>query len=88
MYYLYLILCKNNSIYTGITNNIKERIKRHKVKTGGWHTGLYPATKLLRVEKFQSKQEALKREKQIKGWRKEKKINLIKFGKPTVGERQ
>ncbi len=85
MYYLYLILCK---IYTGVTNDIEKRFKRHKVGTGGWHTKLYPAIKILRIEKFQTKQESLKREKQIKGWRKEKKINLIKFGKPIVKEQQ
>jgi predicted GIY-YIG superfamily endonuclease len=39
---------------------------------------------LLRIEEFKDKQEALKREKQIKGWRREKKLNLIKFGKPVL----
>ena len=82
MYYLYLVLCKNNSIYAGVTDNIQKRFKRHKSGTGGWHTHLYPAIELLRAERFETKQEALKRERQIKGWRREKKINLIKFGKP------
>ena len=84
MHYLYLILCKNGSIYTGVTNNIKRRFSEHKTKSGGWHTKLYPAVELLYTEKFKTKQEALKREKQIKGWRREKKINLIKFGKPII----
>ena len=84
MYYLYLILCENNSIYTGVTDNPKRRLVEHKTKSGGWHTKLYPAVKLLRIEKFNTKEEALKREKQIKGWRREKKLNLIKFGKPII----
>ena len=84
MHYLYLVLCKNNSIYTGVTNDINVRSKRHRAGTGGWHTHLYPAIELLRVEKFETKQEALKRERQVKGWRREKKLNLIKFGKPVV----
>ena len=84
MHYLYLVLCKNNSIYAGVTDNIQKRFKRHKSGTGGWHTYLYPAIELLRVERFETKQEALKRERQIKGWRREKKINLIKFGKPIL----
>jgi len=75
---------KDNSIYTGVTNNPKRRFIEHKTKSGGWHTRLYPAIKLLRIEEFASKKEALKREKQIKGWRREKKINLIKFGKPII----
>lgn len=84
MYFTYLILCRDNSIYTGITNNPERRFIEHKTKSGGWHTKLYPAIKLLRIEEFENKQEALKREKQIKGWRREKKINLIKFGKPIL----
>ncbi len=84
MYYVYLILCKDNSIYTGITDNIEKRFKRHSAGTGGWHTKLYPAIKLLRTEEFQTKTDALKREKQIKGWRHEKKLNLIRIGKPNI----
>lgn len=84
MYYLYLILCENNSIYTGVTNNLERRLTEHKTKSGGWHTKLHKATEILYTEKFPTKIEALKREKQIKGWRREKKLNLIKFGKPTL----
>jgi putative endonuclease len=76
------VLCRNNSIYTGVTDNVDFRFKRHKSRTGGWHTRLYPVIELLRIEKFSTKQEALKRERQIKGWRREKKLNLIKFGSP------
>jgi putative endonuclease len=84
MHYLYLILCKNESIYTGVTDNLERRFTEHKTKSGGWHTKLYPAIKVLRTEEFETKIEALKREKQIKGWRREKKLNLIKFGKPIL----
>ncbi len=84
MYYLYLILCEDNSIYTGVTKNINRRFTEHKTRSGGWHTKLHPAIKLLRTEKFGTKEEALNREKQIKGRRRKKKINLIKFGKPIV----
>jgi putative endonuclease len=82
MYYVYLILCNDNSIYTGATNNIQTRFKRHSSGTGGWHTKLHKGIKLLRTENYQTQQEALKREKQIKSWRREKKINLIKCGNP------
>jgi putative endonuclease len=44
----------------------------------------YTAIKLLYTEQYPTKHEALKREKQIKGWRREKKLNLIKFGKPVI----
>jgi len=84
MYFVYLILCKDNNIYTGITNNPERRFIEHKTKSGGWHTKLHKAIKILYTEKFTNKEEALKREKQIKGWRREKKLNLIKFRKPVI----
>jgi len=84
MYYLYLILCENGSIYTGVTGNVRRRFNEHSTKSGGWHTKLHPAVSILRTEEFKTKSEALKREKQIKGWRREKKLNLIKFGKPII----
>ena len=84
MYFVYLILCEDDSIYTDITHSIERRMKEHQTKSGGWHTKLYPAIRILRTEEYQEKTEALKREKQIKGWRREKKLNLIKFGKPII----
>jgi putative endonuclease len=79
MWNVYLVLCKNNSIYTGVTNTIDSRFKRHKSGTGGWHTHLYTAIELLRIEQFQTKREALRRERQIKGWRREKKAKPDKI---------
>jgi putative endonuclease len=68
-----LILCKNESIYIGVTNNIERRFAEHKTRSGGWHTKLYPAIKVLYKESYITEEEALKRERQIKGWRREKK---------------
>lgn len=84
MYFIYLVLCNEGSIYTGVTNNPERRFLEHQTKRGGRHTKLHKAIKLLHTEQFPTKREALKREKQIKGWRREKKLNLIKFGKPVL----
>jgi len=84
MYYVYLIQCEDGSFYTGITTNVERRFKEHQTKNGGWHTKLHKAIKLLYTEQYPTKHKALKREKQIKGWRREKKLNLIKFGKPVI----
>ncbi|MCK4909494.1 MAG: GIY-YIG nuclease family protein [Planctomycetes bacterium] len=56
---------KKDVLYTGITTDVKHRMKQHKAK-------------LLCVESYDSKNEAAKREKQIKGWARKKKIELIK----------
>ncbi len=77
MYYVYLILCENKSIYTGVTNNIDRRLLEHQTKSGGWHTKLHKAIKVLYTEGYPSREEALKREKQLKGWTRAKKEALI-----------
>lgn len=82
MWYTYLLLCKDNSIYTGITDDLEKRFKNHKEGRGGRYTRSHKVIELLHYEKFDTKSEALKREAQIKGWRKEKKLNLVKFGHP------
>ncbi len=81
MWYVYLILCKDNSIYTGITNNLAERLSRHKNGKGGRYTRSHGVTKLLRSEQFKTKGKALKREAQIKGLPREQKLNLTRLRK-------
>ncbi|MDP3013327.1 MAG: GIY-YIG nuclease family protein [Candidatus Subteraquimicrobiales bacterium] len=84
MYFVYLIQCEDKSIYTGITSDLERRFNQHKRKKGGAYTQSHTVEKILYTEKFKTKSEALKRESEIKGWRREKKLNLIKFGKPVI----
>ena len=70
-------MCDDKSIYTGVTNNLDRRFIEHKTKSGGYHTKLHKATKILYKESYKTKQEALKRERQIKGWCREKKLSLV-----------
>lgn len=83
MWYVYLIRCDNESIYTGVTQNLERRFREHRTSQGAKHTRENKAIELSRSEVHSSQEEALKRERQIKGWRKEKKLNLIKFGHPN-----
>ena len=78
MYYVYLIQCEGNSIYTGITTDIKRRFKEHEGKAGGHYTRAHKVEKILYTEKYPTRSEALKREAEIKGWKREEKLNLIK----------
>lgn len=65
----YVYLCERASqLYTGITTNLEHRMKQHHAK-------------LLYTEAFEDKHSAAKREKEIKGWRREKKMQLIKRGR-------
>jgi putative endonuclease len=77
MYYLYLLLCDDNSIYTGITTDVKRRFQEHSLGKGGSYTKTKKVKKLLYIEECESRSTALKREAEIKSWRKEKKLALI-----------
>ncbi len=73
-----MLLCADKSFYTGITWNLKRRIKEHNshIKSSLQKSKL--PVKLAYWEKYNSRKEAAKREKEIKGWKKTKKENLIK----------
>jgi len=77
--YVYILTNKNNSVlYTGVTSDIKERIKQHKTrKHPGSFSARYNLNKLIYFEQFRTIGEAIKREKQIKGGSRTDKIKLI-----------
>ncbi len=82
MYKVYILLCSDNSFYTGHTGNLKLRCRQHA--TGNVRaTANKRPVKLVFYENYKTKEEAMKRERQLKGWTKQKKINLIKYGHPT-----
>ena len=66
MWHLYILLCKDKSLYTGITNNLEQRLQDHKNGKGGKYTRSRGAVKIVYSEQFDTKGEALKREVKIK----------------------
>ncbi|MEK7717755.1 MAG: GIY-YIG nuclease family protein [Pseudomonadota bacterium] len=77
-YFLYIMTNKNNTaLYTGITNDLKRRGYEHKEKLVGGFTKKYNITKLVYYEIFRDADNAILREKQIKGGSRAKKIKLI-----------
>lgn len=71
-------------IYTGSTDNLIKRVWQHKHKLiDNAFTKKYNINKLLYFKKYLTRQSAHKREKEIKGWTREKKINLIKTQNPN-----
>ena len=71
MWYVYITKTQNGSLYTGITTDIERRLQEHKRK----HYN--PSEEVLYKEPLPNKFEAAKREKQIKGWTRRKKLALI-----------
>jgi len=77
MWYIYILQCEDKSLYTGITNNLERRFREHHKKTIHY-TSYNPPVKILYKEQYSTKSEAAKREAQIKGWTRKKKLALIK----------
>lgn len=84
MYFVYILRGPKNHLYIGVTSNLERRILRHQQGDGAEFTFRNKAFSLVYKETFSTLLEARRRESQIKGWRREKKENLIKFGKPIV----
>lgn len=79
MYYIYILQCSDGSLYTGFAINVGKRIQVHKEGKGSKYVRSRLPIRLIYTEKYESKSEALKRECQIKGWRREKKARILKL---------
>ena len=78
MYYVYMLTNKyNNVLYTGVTNNLERRLYEHKNHLVDGFTKRYNVHKLVYFEATENVTSAIEREKQIKGWRRSKKDELI-----------
>lgn len=79
MWFVYILLCNNDSLYTGVSSNPNKRFLDHKNGKGGRYTRSHKPVKLIYTEQLESKSAALKRESQIKGWSRAKKIKILKL---------
>ena len=77
MYFVYILLCGDRSLYTGITTDVARRFQEHKAGKGGHYTAAKGAVKVVYSEKHPTRSLALKREAEIKRWPREKKLALI-----------
>lgn len=85
-YYVYILTNKSFTLYTGVTNNLQRRVWEHKNKLIGGFTNKYNIDKLVYFEEYNQVTEALNREKQVKSWTRQKRIDLIKSQNPTFEE--
>ena len=77
-YYVYVMSNKNDTtLYTGVTDNLERRVLEHKTGIIPGFTKKYNCNKLVYYEIFSDVNQAIDREKQIKGWKREKKDELI-----------
>lgn len=78
MNYTYIVECSDGTLYTGWTNNIEKRIEAHNEGKGAKYTKTRLPVKLRYYETFQTKQEAMQREYQIKRLSRGEKLELIR----------
>ncbi|UCG45947.1 MAG: GIY-YIG nuclease family protein [Candidatus Bathyarchaeota archaeon] len=78
-YYVYILLCKNGSFYTGHARNVEQRVKRHKKGRGARYIRIHELERIVYVEEFESRSEAMKREREIKSFSHRKKQQLAEL---------
>ncbi|MCW4034535.1 MAG: GIY-YIG nuclease family protein [Candidatus Bathyarchaeota archaeon] len=76
-YYVYIVLCKDGSYYTGHAKDPQKRFELHKKGRGARYTRIHEPEKLVYVEEVESRSTAMKRERQIKRFSHDKKEQLV-----------
>ncbi len=81
-YYVYILTNAVRTLYVGVTNDLMRRVYEHKQKTVPGFTKKYNLTWLAYYEEASDVTSAIAREKQIKSWRRSKKVDLIESANP------
>jgi putative endonuclease len=82
-YFTYIVASRSLTLYVGVTGDQQKRVFEHKQKLHEGFSATYNCNRLVWFEEFGEVGEAIEREKQLKGWRREKKIALIERLNPT-----
>jgi len=81
-YSVYILGSISGTLYIGVTSDLPVRIRQHKNHTFLGFTSKYEVNRLLYYERYENVRRAIGREKQLKGWRREKKVALIESMNP------
>lgn len=82
-YFVYILANNRPTLYIGVTNNLYRRVLEHRLKVADGFTKKYNVFKLVYYEEYLDIQRAIEREKQIKHWNRDWKLQLIKKQNPT-----
>ena len=84
MYFVYFLASRRHgTLYIGVTNGVRQRLELHRSGKGSEFVRKYNVTRLVRVEPFDNPEEAIRREKQLKKWKRDWKIRLIEEDNPN-----
>ena len=76
-YYVYIMANRARVLYVGVTNDLARRVEEHKRGLVRGFTSRFHVTRLVHFEEFVDIRDAIAREKELKGWRRSRKIELI-----------
>ena len=77
MWFVYIIKCKDGSLYTGYTNDLEKRLEKHKSGKGAKYTRSHKPQKIVFSEKYDNKIIAQRREREIKSWTRKEKLEFL-----------
>ena len=82
-YYVYMLASHSRRLYIGITNNLLRRVWQHRARQIAGFSAKYCTTSLVFFDTLSDPRDAIAREKELKGWRREKKVALIERDNPA-----
>lgn len=82
MFYVYILASVQRTLYIGVTNDLRRRVQEHKAGKISGFTSKYRVNRLVHYEVAQDAEGAIRREKQLKGWVRRRKVELIEEGNP------
>ena len=82
VYYVYILSNKTGTLYTGVTNDLERRMYEHKNHLVKGFTSKYNIHRLIYYEEINDIEVAILREKEIKKWRRKKKLGLVRTSNP------
>ena len=82
-YFVYILSNASRTLYIGVTNDLVRRVYEHKQKVSPGFTARYNVTRLVYFEEAAHPQVAIAREKELKGWRRGRKLALVSEANPT-----
>ena len=81
-YWTYLLASRSRVLYVGVTNDLARRVAEHRAGRGGVFTRRYQVHRLVYAEEHTDVRDAIRREKEIKGWKRERKVALVEGVNP------
>ncbi len=81
-FWVYILASQSRVLYTGMTNDLRRRLAEHRAGVGSVFTKRYRVVRLVYAEDHPTATDAIRREKEIKAWRREKRVRLIEAMNP------